>query len=104
MHESIIKRQQPEIENRIFFIRGVQVMIDSDFAEMYQIETKFLNRTTKRNVERFPEAFIFQLTEEEYKNLRFQIGTSKNDESLRFQFGTLKDGDSLRSQFATGSI
>lgn len=101
MGESLKIGLYPEFENRIFIIRGMQVMIDSDLAEMYRVETKFLNRATKRNAERFPEAFMFQLTEEEYKNLRFQFGTSKNDDSLRFQIGTLKDGESLRSQFAT---
>ncbi|HSW60330.1 MAG TPA: ORF6N domain-containing protein [bacterium] len=64
-----------EIKSRIFTIRGVQVMLDSDLAELYNTETKFLNRAVKRNRERFPESFMFQLTENE--NLRFQNGTSK---------------------------
>lgn len=65
-----------EIENRIFTVRGVQVMLDSHLAEMYQVETKILNRAVKRNGDRFPESFRFQLTNIEYENLRFQIGTS----------------------------
>ncbi len=57
---------QKEIENRIFTIRGNQVMIDRDLAEMYDIETKVLNQAVKRNIERFPGIFQFQLTENEY--------------------------------------
>lgn len=78
------------IQNLIFTIRGVQVMLDSDLAELYGVETKNLNRAVSRNKERFPEKFRFQLTDEEYKSLRFQIGTS-NKNSLRFQNGTLKE-------------
>jgi len=63
------------IKSRILTIRGMQVMLDSDLAELYNTETKFLNRAVKRNRERFPESFMFQLTENE--NLRFQNGTSK---------------------------
>jgi hypothetical protein len=64
-----------DIKSRIFTIRGMQVMLDSDLAELYNTEKKFLNRAVKRNRERFPESFMFQLTEIE--NLRFQNGTSK---------------------------
>jgi len=64
------------IENRIYLIRGVQVMLDSDLAELYKTETKFINRAVKRNAARFPEEFMFQLTEQEWENLRFQSGTS----------------------------
>lgn len=54
-----------EIENRIFTIRGVQVMLDRDLAEMYQVGTKVLNQSVKRNKERFPAMFHFQLSENE---------------------------------------
>lgn len=60
---------QKHIENRIFSIRGEQVMIDRDLAEMYQVETRVLNQAVKRNIERFPEAFRFQLSEEETREL-----------------------------------
>lgn len=53
------------IENKIFTIRGVQVMLDRDLAELYEVETKVLNQAWKRNIERFPEEFCFQLTKEE---------------------------------------
>jgi len=66
-------------------------MLDSDLAAMYEVETKYLTRAVSRNVQRFPEQFRFQLTQEEFENLRCQIGTSRS-ESLRFQNGTLKTG------------
>ena len=65
------------IKNRIFTIRGLQVMVDSDLAEMYEVETKNLNLSVKRNIARFPDNFRFQLTEEEYNSLRLQFETSK---------------------------
>lgn len=64
------------IEEKIYLIRGQKVMLDSDLAEVYQVETKMLNRAVKRNLHRFPTDFMFQLTDEEAKSLRFQIGTS----------------------------
>lgn len=65
-----------EIRNLIYTIRDKQVMLDSDLAALYQVETKNLNKAVKRNIDRFPASFCFQLTEEEVENLRFQIGTS----------------------------
>lgn len=65
------------IENRIFIIREQKIMIDRDLATLYGVETKMLNRAVKRNIERFPENFMFKLTNEEWGNLRRQIGTSK---------------------------
>ena len=68
--------QERAIKNLIYVIRGQQVMMDSDLAALYQVETKALNRQMKRNIARFPEEFCFQLTELEFENLRCQIGTS----------------------------
>lgn len=65
-----------EIKNLIYTIRGKQVMLDSDVARLYHYETKNINKAMKRNIERFPEDFCFQLKEDEVANLRFQIGTS----------------------------
>lgn len=64
------------IKNLIYVVRGLQVMLDSDLAMLYQVETGALNRAVKRNVKRFPEDFCFQLTNLEYENLRCQIGIS----------------------------
>ena len=79
------------IESKIFVIRGKQVMIDRDLAELYGVETKRITEAVKRNIERFPEEFRFQLTKEEYNFLRSQSVTLKNeDELLRSQIATLK--------------
>lgn len=66
------------LSSYIYNIRGQQVMIDSQLAKLYQVETKYLNRAVKRNFNRFPEDFCFQLTTEEYENLKCQIGTSSS--------------------------
>ena len=68
-----IEERKTKIEDRIFTIRGKQVMLDRDLAKLYQVETKQLNRAVKRNIERFPDDFMFQLTIEECS--RCQIGT-----------------------------
>lgn len=61
-----------QIEKKIFVIRGVQVMIDRDIAELYGVETRVLNQAVKRNIERFPEEFMFQLDEEKFENWKSQ--------------------------------
>ena len=65
------------IEHAIIVIRGKKVMLDGNLADIYGIETKGLIRAVKRNLERFPEDFMFQLTKEEFESLRYQFGTSK---------------------------
>jgi hypothetical protein len=67
------------IENRIFTIRGQKVMLDRDLAELYGVELKALNQAAKRNIELFPADFMFQLTKDEWDNLRSQIATAKQD-------------------------
>lgn len=66
-----------QIENRIFTIRGVQVMLDFHLAEIYNVETKRLNEQVKRNIKRFPSNFMFQLTINEWEILQSQIATAK---------------------------
>lgn len=80
------------IEQKIYTIRGKQVMIDENLADLYGIETKYLNRAVKRNPDRFPEAFMFQLTKDEFESLKYQNGTLDPNDALRFQSGTLKTG------------
>ncbi|TDO83865.1 ORF6N domain-containing protein [Flavobacterium chryseum] len=65
------------VSNKIYFIRGQKVMLDSDLALLYEVETKRLNEQVKRNLSRFPEDFMFQLTEIEHDSLRSQIATLK---------------------------
>ena len=64
------------IESLIYEIRGKKIMLDKDLARLYGVETKVLNQAVKRNIKRFPEDFMFQLTLEEYNNLKSQIVTS----------------------------
>ena len=64
------------IVNKIYLVRGKKVILDSDLAELYGVETKYLKRQVKRNIDRFPEDFMFELTREEVENLRCQFGTS----------------------------
>jgi hypothetical protein len=72
---SLIKRE--EIISRIYYLRGEKVMIDQDLALLYEVETKVLLQAVKRNILRFPKDFMFQLTKEEFINLRSQIVTSR---------------------------
>ncbi len=73
-----IENNLVEIKNLIYVIRGQKVMLDSDLAMLYEVETKALNRAVKRNIERFPQHYMFQLTNKEWETLkvRCQIGTS----------------------------
>jgi ribosomal protein L4 len=72
------------IQDRIFTIRGVQVMLDRDLASAYDVETRVLNQAVKRNIARFPVSFRFQLTKEELSNLRSQIVTSSFHGGIRY--------------------
>jgi len=85
-----------EIKKLIYTIRGKQVMLDSDVANLYHYQTKRINETVSRNRERFPENFCFQLTEEEYKLLRL-----KNLNLNEINSKDIIENDFLRSQFAT---
>ena len=87
---NIINYSIEDIKNLIYTIRGKQVMLDSDVANLYHYETKKINQAVKRNMGRFPERYCFQLTEEEIKDLKLQIATSSL-ESLRSQFVTLNN-------------
>lgn len=68
-----------QVKNLIYEVRGYKVMFDSDLAGLYEIETKVLNQAVKRNIKRFPLNFMFQLTKDEWQNLRSQTVTFKND-------------------------
>ncbi len=89
MNELVLNEET--IKNKIYTIRGFQVMLDSDLAELYCVESKRLNEQVKRNIDRFPENFRFQLTENEFNNLRSQFATSSYPESLRSQIATLEN-------------
>lgn len=94
----LIKRDG--IAGKIYQVRSMQVMFDSDLAELYGVETRIFNQAVKRNIERFPQEFRFQLTEEECENLRSQFVTSSDAGDLRFPNGTSR----LRSQIVTLNV
>ena len=75
---NVVKYETENITNLIYTIRGKQVMLDSDVAMLYHCETKYINRVVKRNIERFPEEFCFQVDEDELENMRCQFVTAYN--------------------------
>ena len=105
--------QPVRIEPLILTLRGQKVILDADLAGLYGVQTRRLNEQVKRNADRFPEDLMFQLTAQEWLNLKSQFVTSslqpaadEEIDSLRSQFATLNKGESdaaNRSQFATGS-
>jgi len=81
-----------DIQNKIYTIRGVQVMLDTDLALLYGVEVKRLNEQVKRNIERFPESFCFQLADNEIQILRSQFATSNETRNLKSQIVTSSRG------------
>jgi len=90
MTDKISIASQIEIESRIFTMRGFQVMLDYDLATIYEVETKRLNEQVKRNKKRFPDSFMFQLSQIEWNNLQSQFATTSNSENLQSQIATAK--------------
>src|SRR5438132_1558126 len=78
MPESSNKLTTGQLGRLIYEIRGERVMLDSDLASIYGVETKSLNRAVKRNADRFPKDFMFQISADEWQNLKYQIGTSSS--------------------------
>jgi len=97
--ESASLQPLENIENLIHVIRGKQVMLDRDLARLYGVETGRLNEQVKRNIERFPADFMFQLSKEEFENWKSQFAISNGDSS-RSQFATLEDAEKWKSQIA----
>lgn len=75
---------QADIVSKIFIVRDEKIMLDSDLAELYGVETKYLKRQVRRNIDRFPEDFMFELTKKEYNTLRSQIGTLKQGQHAKY--------------------
>ena len=81
----VVKIPDDIIMNQIYYIRGEKVMIDRDIAELYGVETKRLNESVKRNIDRFPDDFMFEMTQNEFGNWRSQFATSNSDKmGLRY--------------------
>lgn len=83
MTQSLIPQEY--IESKILLIRGKKVMLDRDLAMLYEVTTGNLNKAVKRNIERFPEDFMFQLNKDETESLRFQFGSLKQGAHFRYQ-------------------
>jgi len=76
------------IQSRIYELRGERVMLDFDLASLYEVETRILNQAVKRNIQRFPDDFMFQLTASEWQSIQSQIVTSSGESNLKSQFVT----------------
>lgn len=79
MKDNELMLEEELIKDRIYFIRGKQVMLDNDLAKLYGVTTGNFNKAVRRNLDRFPKDFMFQLTKEEYESLSFQFGISKRE-------------------------
>jgi len=86
-----------EIISKIYLIRGIKIMLDKDLAELYDVTTGNLNKAVKRNLKRFPNDFMFQLTEAEFKNLIFQSGTSSWGGTRKMPYGFTEQGVAMLS-------
>ena len=96
--------QPLKIESLIYEIRGHKVMLDRDLAKLYGVETKVLNQAVKRNIKRFPEDFMFQLTSEEYTVLKSQIVTSSWGGTRKLPFAFTEQGLAMLSGLLNSDI
>lgn len=86
------------IINKIYLIRGQKVMLDNDLAELYEVSTGNLNKAVRRNIKRFPDDFMFQLTKKEYDSLRFQLGILKRGKHSKYMpYAFRREGISMLS-------
>ena len=110
-HETEHMNDIQNIQNKIYEVRGRKVMLDTDLAELYQVETKNLKRAVRANIERFPDDFMFELTKEEYDSLRcnfFTLKAGRGQHSKYLPFAFLHDqndiNESTQSQLDAISI
>ena len=89
-----------QVHNKIYEIRGIKVMLDFDLAGLYDVETKVLNQSVKRNIKRFPPDFMFQLTKDELESLKSQFVTSNKLNSLHIETSSEKRGGNRRLPYA----
>ncbi len=92
------------VMNKIYLIRGQKVMLDNDLAEMYGVETKVLKQAVKRNIDRFPEDFMFEMTNEELESLRSQIVTSKRGGTRYPPFAFTEQGVAMLSSVLNSAV
>ena len=94
-----------QIESKIFLIRGKRVMLDKDLAELYRVKTKVLNQAVKRNLERFPEYFMFRLTKEEVISSRSQFVTLKQGQNIKyFPYAFTEQGVAMLSSVLNSNV
>ena len=104
MKNEVVIHSENDLQSRIYTIRGLPVMLDFDLAEIYGYEVKRLNQQVKRNISRFPDDFMFQLTKKEYENLISQIViSSENCDLVMSQNATSREPAILKSQIVTSS-
>lgn len=92
------------IQNKIYEIRGLRIMLDLDLAELYQVETRVLNQAVKRNIKRFPADFMFQLTHEEFSNLKSQFVTSSWGGTRKMPFAFTEQGLAMLSGLLNSDV
>ena len=92
------------IQSKIYEIRGQQVMFDFDLAALYQVETRILNQSVKRNIKRFPEDFMFQLTVEEWQNLKSQFVISSWGGVRKLPYAFTEQGVAMLSSVLNSDI
>ncbi|NCB40763.1 MAG: ORF6N domain-containing protein [Erysipelotrichia bacterium] len=102
--KSLVKNDSGDITDKILTIRGQRVMLDSDLALLYQVETKALKRAVKRNMERFPPDFMFELTKEEANILRCQNGTSSWGGSRYLPYAFTEQGVAMLSTVLSSKV
>ncbi|HNX77325.1 MAG TPA: ORF6N domain-containing protein [Candidatus Rifleibacterium sp.] len=102
--KSLVKNDSGDIIDKILTIRGQRVMLDSDLALLYQVETKALKRAVKRNMERFPPDFMFELTKEETNILRRQNGTSSWGGSRYLPYAFTEQGVAMLSTVLSSKV
>jgi len=95
---------EQKILNKIYVIRGEKIMLDKDLAELYNVETRVLNQSIKRNSKRFPKDFMFQLTEKEFKNLISQNVTSSWGGTRKMPFGFTEQGVAMLSSVLNSDV
>lgn len=101
---TLVKNDSEDIVDKILTIRGQRVMLDSDLAKLYQVETKSLKRSVKRNIERFPPDFMFELTKEENNVLRRQSGTSSWGGSRYLPYAFTEQGVAMLSTVLSSKV
>ena len=95
---------EQKILNQIYVIRKQKVMLDQDLADLYAVETKYLKRQVRRNIQRFPNDFMFELTRKELENLRSQIGTSRWGGSRYLPMAFTEQGVAMLSSVLSSDI